>query len=114
MISGLLDVGTGQDRSMNKSQKLDHLVCELEMVLARLPDDPRPDLQLLRDRVDDTVFEAWIAISRQERAPSAVAEFAESLDAVVRSRPWLFVCAAALLAGAAGYALAPSPRRPTA
>jgi ElaB/YqjD/DUF883 family membrane-anchored ribosome-binding protein len=99
---------------MNKSQKLDQLVRELEVVLANLPDDREPDMQVLHDRVDDAVFEAWVVISRQQvYSPNTIAQIVKSLDAEVRSRPWLFVCAAALIAGAAGYALAPTPRKPT-
>jgi ElaB/YqjD/DUF883 family membrane-anchored ribosome-binding protein len=98
---------------MNRSQKLDQLVRELDRVLAQLPDDQDPDLRRLRDRADDAIFDAWVVVSRPPtRASNTLAQFSKYVNAVVRSRPWLIVCAAALIAAAAGYAL--SPRDPPA
>ena len=50
---------------VNKAEKLDQLVGSVEDLLARLPDGLDPAIMALRDKVDDGIFDAWTAISRE-------------------------------------------------
>jgi hypothetical protein len=77
---------------MNKAKKLDELVGGVEDLLARLPDDPNPEILALYERVDAEIMDAWTTISRER---------AQRLKLVNRaaSQPWI-VPGLALLAAA--------------
>jgi hypothetical protein len=49
--------------AMNKSEKLDQLVSEVEAIFARLPDTLDPRIAALRDKVDDAIVETWTAVA---------------------------------------------------
>jgi hypothetical protein len=53
---------------VNKAAKLDELVGSVEELLARLPENLDPAISALRDRVDDGIFDAWTAITRERAA----------------------------------------------
>jgi hypothetical protein len=73
----------------------------VECLLTRLPDDDSPEIIALRDKVDHTIMETWIGVTREQASHSAGAE---------NSRP--FMIGAALLVGiAAGCVYATSGRR---
>jgi hypothetical protein len=50
---------------VNKAEKLDQLVTSVEDLLAKLPEKLDPAISALRDRVDDGIFDAWTAITRE-------------------------------------------------
>jgi hypothetical protein len=77
---------------MNKAKRLDELVGGVEDLLARLPDDPNPEILALCERVDAEIMDAWTTISRER---------AQRLKLVNRaaSQPWI-VPGLALLAAA--------------
>jgi hypothetical protein len=78
---------------LNKSRRLDQLVTRLECLLARLPNDQTPEIVALRDKVDHTIQETWIAVTR-ERA---------SLNASARESAPFIVGTAILVGITAGY-----------
>jgi hypothetical protein len=53
---------------VDKAAKLDELVGSVEELLARLPETLDPAISALRDRVDDGIFDAWTAITRERAA----------------------------------------------
>jgi hypothetical protein len=86
---------------LSKSRKLDQLVGRVERLLTRLPNDDTPVIVALRDKVDHTIMETWIGVTREQSLRSAPAE---------NFRPFM-VGAAFLVGMAAGYAFAVSGRR---
>jgi hypothetical protein len=52
---------------MTRSRKLDELVCSVEGLLARLPDNLTPEVAELRNKVDTAIFEAWTCIAGEGR-----------------------------------------------
>jgi hypothetical protein len=50
---------------VNKTEKLDELVGSVEQLLAQLPEGLTPEIAVLRDKVDDGIFDAWQSISAE-------------------------------------------------
>ena len=83
-----------RSQAMRRSRKLDELVGSVEDLLARLPDNPSPEIAELRDKVDAGIFEAWTSIAREVTCKRNQASHP---DAGLRTTVGL-----ALLAGATG------------
>jgi hypothetical protein len=92
--------------SMTRSKKLDELVCSVEDLLTRLPDDLTPEVAELRNKVDTAIFEAWTCIAAEGRDTLN----RESRRTAVRI--WM-IAGLALLAGTTSL-LAYRTTRPTA
>jgi hypothetical protein len=60
--------------AVNKSQELDRLVARVEELLARLPQEPSPEISALRTKVDGAILSAWLDLG------------SETLDGVERLR----------------------------
>jgi hypothetical protein len=86
---------------LSKSRKLDQLVGRVECLLTHLPNDDTPELIALRNKVDHTIMETWIGVTREQASRSARAE---------NARP-LMIGTALLVGIAAGYAYAARGRR---
>ena len=100
---------------MNKSRELDQLVSKVEALLARLPDNPQPEIAALRNQVDNAIFETWTAVARERAAAkAAAADLIDSVNDYVRAHPWLIVGGTFLLAGSVSYLAASFYRRPRA
>jgi hypothetical protein len=51
--------------NVNKSRELDRLVEQLEDLLARLPEDPSPEISALREKVDRTILATWLGLGAE-------------------------------------------------
>ncbi|HEV7614284.1 MAG TPA: hypothetical protein VGO37_20580 [Steroidobacteraceae bacterium] len=89
---------------MNKSEKLDELVTEVEELLARLPDSSDPEIAALRERVDNTILDTWTAVTRDRAEAAASAEdLIYSLNGYIHAHPWLMMAATAVLSISASF-----------
>jgi ElaB/YqjD/DUF883 family membrane-anchored ribosome-binding protein len=59
---------------MNRSQKLDQLVGNVEELLERLPRNPTPEITAWRDKVDAAIFDAWTCIAGERTMPRMLAQ----------------------------------------
>jgi hypothetical protein len=98
---------------MNKSKELDRLVQCLETALAKLPQDLDAETAALKERADDTIFEAWTAISGQNVCSPLVDATAYRLQKKIYRQPWRTFGIAFLLGGIAGYFAGKSPKSGT-
>lgn len=96
---------------MNKSEKLDELVTELEELLARLPDSSDPGIAALRERVDNTILDTWTAVTRDRAEAAASAEeLIDTLNGYIHAHPWLTMAVTAVLSISASFLVGRSTR----
>jgi ElaB/YqjD/DUF883 family membrane-anchored ribosome-binding protein len=89
---------------MDKLERLDELIDGAEELLTQLADAHDPNIQRLRDRVDQAVADATRALSREDDDTSVrLRDIAGTVDDFVRDYPWLAVLTGVLVAGAVGY-----------
>ncbi len=89
---------------MNRLDRLDELIDGAEELLTKLADAHDPDIQRLRDRVDQAVADATRTLSRQSDDPSMrLRDIANTLDDYVRDYPWLALLTGVLVAGTVAY-----------
>lgn len=89
---------------MERAAKLDELIDGAEDLLIKLADAENPDIQLLRDRVDNAIADARRTIAEQGREASVrLRDIANTIDDYVRDYPWLAVATGILMAGAVGF-----------
>ena len=89
---------------VDKAEKLDQLIDDAEELLTKLADAHYPDIQKLRDRVDEAVADARRAIAqRADDASVQLRDIANSIDDYVRDYPWLAVVTGALVAGTVAF-----------
>jgi hypothetical protein len=82
-------------QAMNKAEKLDVLVGEVEQLLGQLPESLDPAIAVLRDKVDDGIFAAWTAISSERiRTQRAVMNSSPLKIATFLSVALLLACSA--------------------
>ena len=85
---------------MEKLDRLDELIDGAEELLTKLADAHDPDIQRLRDRVDQSVADATRTLSRQnDDASMRLRDIANTLDDYVRDYPWLALLTGVLVAG---------------
>jgi len=83
---------------------LDELIDGAEELLTNLTDAHDPDIQRLRDRVDEAIGEARRAISRaEEDVTLKLRDLAITVDDYVRDYPWFAVVTGVVVAGAIGF-----------
>ena len=88
---------------MNKLDRLDELIDGAEGLLTQLADAHDPNIQWLRDRVDQGVADAKRALSRNDDPTGRLREIAVAVDDYVRDYPWLAVLAGVVVAGTVAY-----------
>ncbi len=89
---------------MDKLERLDELIDGAEELLTQLADAHDPNIQRLRDRVDQAVADATRALSRGDDDTSVrLRDIAGTIDDFVRDYPWLAVLTGVLVAGTVGY-----------
>ena len=85
--------------AMNKSEKLDQLVSEVEAIFARLPDSLDPRIAALRDKVDDAIVETWTAVAGERPEAGTSADgLLKHVNGCLRSHPWAVLSAAIVIA----------------
>ncbi len=89
---------------MEKAQKLDRLIDNAEELLIKLADAHSPEIQKLRDRVDQAIIDARRAIARQSgEASVGLRDIAATIDDCVREYPWLAVATGVMVAGSIAF-----------
>jgi len=100
-------------KQMDKASKLDELIDDAEELLTNLTDAHDPDIQRLRDRVDDAIHAARRAIGRAEDDVALkLRDLAQTADDYVHDHPWRAVLTCAVVAGAIGFIAGSAARRP--
>jgi ElaB/YqjD/DUF883 family membrane-anchored ribosome-binding protein len=93
------------------------LIDGAEELLTNLTDAHNPDIQKLRDRVDQAIADARQAIAQSEEDLSVkLRDIAYTVDDYVREYPWLAVATGVLVAGTIAFiagAAAGSKKRST-
>jgi ElaB/YqjD/DUF883 family membrane-anchored ribosome-binding protein len=90
--------------SVAKTDKLDELIDGAEELLIKLGDAYDPEIQMLRDRVDQAVRDARCAIAKQSgQAPVRLRDIASTIDDYIRDYPWLAVATGILAAGTVAF-----------
>jgi hypothetical protein len=80
---------------VNRAEKLDALVGEVEQLLGQLPESLDPAIAALRDKVDDGIFDAWTAISSERlRIQRAVRHSSPLKVAAILGVALLLACSA--------------------
>jgi ElaB/YqjD/DUF883 family membrane-anchored ribosome-binding protein len=94
----------GQEIKMDKLDRLDELIDGAEELLIQLADAHDPNIQRLRDRVDQAIADATRTLSRQDdEASLRLRDIANSIDDYVRDYPWLAVLTGILVAGTVAF-----------
>jgi ElaB/YqjD/DUF883 family membrane-anchored ribosome-binding protein len=89
---------------VDKAGKLDELIDGAEDLLTKLADAHNPEIQYLRDRVDQAIRDARRQIARQgETASPQLREIVNIIDDYVRDYPWLALTTGMLVAGTVAY-----------
>ena len=89
---------------MDKLERLDELIDGAEELLTQLADAHDPNIQRLRDRVDQAVADATRALSRPGDDPSVrLRDIASTIDDFVRDYPWIAVLSGIVVAGTVAY-----------
>jgi ElaB/YqjD/DUF883 family membrane-anchored ribosome-binding protein len=89
---------------VDKAVKLDQLIDDAEDLLTRLADAHDPQIQYLRDRVDEAIGDARKAISRAANDSAVqIVDIARTVDDYVRDYPWLAVGTGVLVAGTVAF-----------
>ncbi len=89
---------------MDRATRLDALIDGAEELLTNLTDAHNPDIQKLRDRVDEAIADARRAIAQTEEDLSVkLRDIAYTVDDYVRDYPWLAVATGVLVAGTIAF-----------
>lgn len=88
---------------MDKAAKLDQLIDDAEELLTQLADAHDPEIQRLRDRVDEAIADAHRVIAQGIDDAVQFRDIAQSIDDYVRDYPWLAVLTGVVVAGASGF-----------
>jgi ElaB/YqjD/DUF883 family membrane-anchored ribosome-binding protein len=90
--------------SVDKAGKLDELIDGAEELLIKLGDAYDPEIQMLRDRIDQAIRDARRAIAKQGgQAPVRLRDIASTIDDYIRDYPWLAVATGVLAAGTVAF-----------
>ena len=97
---------------MKRIKSLMCLVNEVEVLLAELQDEYGPEVQELRDRVEDSIRAAKRAIRQEGKSVTArVGQYAKSADRYINDYPRLAFLSGALIFGLIGYLAGATSRR---
>ncbi len=89
---------------MKRANTLTSLVNDVEGLLAELQDEHAPEVQELRDRVENSIAAAKRAIRQQQKGVTArVGQYAKSADQYINDYPRLAFLSGALVFGIIGY-----------
>jgi len=89
---------------MKRIKSLANLVNNVEELLAELQDEHTPEVQELRDRVEDSIGAAKRTIRQQRKGVAArVGQYAKSADHYINDYPRLAFLSGALIFGLIGY-----------
>jgi ElaB/YqjD/DUF883 family membrane-anchored ribosome-binding protein len=89
---------------MNSAKTFSKLAADVEELLDELKDENGPEVQELRNRVEDALDAARRAIARHDNhAGARIARYASSVDGYITGYPRLAFLSGALIFGTIGY-----------
>jgi ElaB/YqjD/DUF883 family membrane-anchored ribosome-binding protein len=89
---------------MENAAKLDELIDGAEELLIKLAEAGNPEIQQLRDRVDQAIGDARRALAQRGDEDSVqLRDIANTIDDYIRDYPWLAVATGILVAGTIGF-----------
>jgi ElaB/YqjD/DUF883 family membrane-anchored ribosome-binding protein len=90
--------------AMKSAKTFAKLAADVEELLAELKDENGPEVQELRNRVEDALNAAKRAIARQNNHTGArIARYASSVDGYINDYPRLAFLSGAVIFGTIGY-----------
>jgi ElaB/YqjD/DUF883 family membrane-anchored ribosome-binding protein len=97
---------------MDRTRKLNRLVSETEELLDKLPAQSGPEVQGLRDRLEQSVTQTKEALVRQQDlAHVNIRDVAGSLNDYVRRHPWMALATGVLVASTIGILATSAAKR---
>ena len=96
---------------MDTASKIQRLLSETEELLERIADERAPQIQRLRDRLQDSIEQTKSAIAEEHanedgaerpEAQLKIRDLAGSLNDYVRTYPWLALATGVLMASSVG------------
>lgn len=92
---------------MNTSQKFEHLITDVEELLARLDDEHGPQLDKLRGRIEETMSQAKAALTKQGAGTVAqVRQYAGMADDYITGYPRAAFASGILIGAVVGFLVA--------
>jgi ElaB/YqjD/DUF883 family membrane-anchored ribosome-binding protein len=89
---------------MRSAKIFTKLADDVEELLGELKDENGPEVEELRNRVEDALEAARRAVARQNNHPGArIARYASSVDGYINDYPRLAFLSGALIFGTIGY-----------
>ena len=88
---------------MNSTRSLKKLINDVEELLAELGDHQRPDIQELRERIEDTIGPTKHAVSKRSGRVAQIGHYASSVNHYILDYPRLAFLTGALIFGTLGY-----------
>jgi len=88
---------------MENAAKLDELIDGAEELLIKLADAGNPEIQQLRDRVDQAIGDARRALAERDKDSVRLRDIVNTIDDTIRDYPWLAVATGVLVAGTVGF-----------
>ena len=96
---------------MDRTRKLNRLVSDTEELLDKLPAQNGPEVQELRDRLEQSVTQTKDALASQEDLHVNFRDVAGSVNDYVRSHPWMALATGVLVASTIGILATSAARR---
>jgi ElaB/YqjD/DUF883 family membrane-anchored ribosome-binding protein len=97
---------------MDRTRKLNRLVSDTEELLGKLPAQNGPEVQELRNRLEQSVTQTKDALARQQDlAHVNIRDVAGSLNDYVRSHPWMALATGVLVASTIGILATSAAKR---
>jgi ElaB/YqjD/DUF883 family membrane-anchored ribosome-binding protein len=97
---------------MDRTRKLNRLVSETEELLDKLPAQHAPEVQELRDRLEQSVTQTKDALARQQDlAHVNFRDVAGSFNDYVRRHPWMALATGVLVASTIGILATSAAKR---
>ena len=94
---------------MDRTRKLNRLLNETEVLLDRLPAERTPELQEVRDRLEQSMTQTKDALAQQ--AHVNIRDVAGSLNDYVQKHPWMALATGVLVASTIGILATSAAKR---
>jgi ElaB/YqjD/DUF883 family membrane-anchored ribosome-binding protein len=94
---------------MDRTRKLNRLLNETEVLLDRLPAEHTPELQEVRDRLEQSMTQTKDALAQQ--AHVNIRDVAGSLNDYVQKHPWMALATGVLVASTIGILATSAAKR---
>jgi ElaB/YqjD/DUF883 family membrane-anchored ribosome-binding protein len=97
---------------MNSARKLQQLVQDTEELLSQIADQRGPEIQKVRDRLEDSIEKTKSILGKERPASQVkVRDVAGSVNDYVREYPWMALATGVLLASTLGILATSATKR---